>query len=306
MFERFTERARQVVVLAQEEARSLSHNYIGTEHILLGLLREEEGLAARVLDSLNITIERTRQQVVRIIGRGEEVTAGQIPFTPRAKNVLELALREALSLGHNYIGTEHILLGLIREGEGVGARILLNFNADPEVIRNEVVRLLSEPGGEHRGEARASASNPPGMEGWLEGVRPLLGPLAGEIRTELGRAPDPGDLLLVLGCAKHTLAGRALEHMGLDIDTLWGVVQKLRTDEERAREQLALEIAEAAAARDRAIADEDFETATKRRDLERTLRERARALPAPDLMGETRRRLGIPGPPQDPESLRTS
>src|SRR5215469_11517582 len=118
MFERFTERARQVVVLAQEEARTLKHNYIGTEHILLGLLREEEGLAARVLESLDITTERVRSQVVRIVGSGEEVTSGQIPFTPRAKKVLELALREALSLGHNYIGTEHILLGLVRENEG--------------------------------------------------------------------------------------------------------------------------------------------------------------------------------------------
>ncbi|MCD6728063.1 MAG: ATP-dependent Clp protease ATP-binding subunit [Solirubrobacteraceae bacterium] len=147
MFERFTERARQVVVLAQEEARTLKHNYIGTEHILLGLLREEEGLAARVLESLDITVERVRAQVVRIVGSGEEVTSGQIPFTPRAKKVLELALREALSLGHNYIGTEHILLGLVRENEGVAARILLDFDADSEKIRNEVIRMLSGPGG---------------------------------------------------------------------------------------------------------------------------------------------------------------
>src|ERR671931_538360 len=140
MFERFTERARQVVVLAQEEARTLKHNYIGTEHILLGLLREEEGLAARVLESLDITVERVRAQVVRIVGSGEEVTSGQIPFTPRAKKVLELALREALSLGHNYIGTEHILLGLVRENEGVAARILLDFDADAEKIRNEILR----------------------------------------------------------------------------------------------------------------------------------------------------------------------
>ena len=145
MFERFTERARQVVVLAQEEARTLKHNYIGTEHILLGLLREEEGLAARVLESLDITVERVRAQVVRIVGSGEEVTSGQIPFTPRAKKVLELALREALSLGHNYIGTEHILLGLVRENEGVAARILLDFDADSEKIRNEVIRMLSGP-----------------------------------------------------------------------------------------------------------------------------------------------------------------
>ncbi len=155
MFERFTERARQVVVLAQEEARILKHNYIGTEHILLGLLREEEGLAARVLESLDITVERVRAQVVRIVGSGEEVTSGQIPFTPRAKKVLELALREALSLGHNYIGTEHILLGLVRENEGVAARILLDFDADSEKIRNEVIRMLSGPGGRQRSGAQA-------------------------------------------------------------------------------------------------------------------------------------------------------
>src|SRR6202522_985222 len=152
MFERFTERARQVVVLAQEEARTLKHNYIGTEHILLGLLREEEGLAARVLESLDITVERVRAQVVRIVGSGEEVTSGQIPFTPRAKKVLELALREALSPGHNYIGTEHILLGLVRENEGVAARILLDFDADSEKIRNEVIRMLSGPGGRRQGQ----------------------------------------------------------------------------------------------------------------------------------------------------------
>src|ERR1700749_1312480 len=157
MFERFTERARQVVVLAQEEARTLKHNYIGTEHILLGLLREEEGLAARVLESLDITVERVRAQVVRIVGSGEEVTSGQIPFTPRAKKVLELALREALSLGHNYIGTEHILLGLVRENEGVAARILLDFDADSEKIRNEVIRMLSGPGSRQRGSSAGSA-----------------------------------------------------------------------------------------------------------------------------------------------------
>ena len=157
MFERFTERARQVVVLAQEEARTLKHNYIGTEHILLGLLREEEGLAARVLESLDITVERVRAQVVRIVGSGEEVTSGQIPFTPRAKKVLELALREALSLGHNYIGTEHILLGLVRENEGVAARILLDFDADSEKIRNEVIRMLSGPGGRQRRAERGVA-----------------------------------------------------------------------------------------------------------------------------------------------------
>jgi ATP-dependent Clp protease ATP-binding subunit ClpA len=146
VFERFTERARQVVVLAQDEARALKHNYIGTEHILLGLLREEEGLAARVLESLDITVEEVRAQVARIVGQGDEVTTGQIPFTPRAKKVLELSLREAVSLGHNYIGTEHILLGLMRENKGVATRILLDFDADAAKVRNEVLGMLSGPG----------------------------------------------------------------------------------------------------------------------------------------------------------------
>jgi ATP-dependent Clp protease ATP-binding subunit ClpC len=171
MFERFTERARQVVVLAQEEARTLKHNYIGTEHILLGLLREEEGLAARVLESLDITVERVRAQVVRIVGSGEEVTSGQIPFTPRAKKVLELALREALSLGHNYIGTEHILLGLVRENEGVAARILLDFDADSEKIRNEVIRMLSGPGGRRQGGQGAGAQSGGGAAAAGEGKK---------------------------------------------------------------------------------------------------------------------------------------
>ena len=157
MFERFTERARQVVVLAQEEARSLKHNYIGTEHLLLGLLREEEGVAARVLDGLEVSVEEVRAAVVRIVGSGEESPQGQIPFTPRAKKVLELALREALSLGHNYIGTEHILLGLVREDEGVAARILLDLDAEPEKIRNEVMRALSGPG---RRSSQASGGSP--------------------------------------------------------------------------------------------------------------------------------------------------
>jgi ATP-dependent Clp protease ATP-binding subunit ClpC len=136
-----------VVILAQDEARLLKHNYIGTEHLLLGLLREEQGLGARVLESLHITVEEVRKQVARVVGVGDEVISGQIPFTPRAKKVLELALREAKSLGHDYIGTEHILLGVVRENEGVAARILLDFGTDAETVRNDVIRMLSGPGG---------------------------------------------------------------------------------------------------------------------------------------------------------------
>ena len=159
MFERFTEKARRVVVYAQEEARMLNQNYIGTEHLLLGLIREEDGIAAKALESLSISLEDVHAQVEDLIGKGTFVPTGHIPFTPRAKKVLELSLREALQLGHNYIGTEHILLGLIREGEGVAAQVLLNLGADLDKVRSAVIQLLSghygkqagEPGEERRG-----------------------------------------------------------------------------------------------------------------------------------------------------------
>ncbi|MEL0256467.1 MAG: Clp protease N-terminal domain-containing protein, partial [Pontimonas sp.] len=143
MFERFTDRARRVVVLAQEEAKMLNHNYIGTEHILLGLIHEGEGVAAKALESLEISLEAVREQVQEIIGQGQQAPTGHIPFTPRAKKVLELSLREALQLGHNYIGTEHILLGLIREGEGVAAQVLVKLGADLNRVRQQVIQLLS-------------------------------------------------------------------------------------------------------------------------------------------------------------------
>ncbi|ANY07061.1 ATP-dependent Clp protease ATP-binding subunit [Pseudonocardia sp. HH130630-07] len=166
MFERFTDRARRVVVLAQEEARMLNHNYIGTEHILLGLIHEGEGVAAKALESLGIALEGVRQQVEEIIGQGQQAPSGHIPFTPRAKKVLELSLREALQLGHNYIGTEHILLGLIREGEGVAAQVLVKLGADLNRVRQQVLQLLSgyqgkepqESGTGGRGEGTPSSS----------------------------------------------------------------------------------------------------------------------------------------------------
>ena len=151
MFERFTDRARRVVVLAQEEARLLNHNYIGTEHILLGLIHEGEGVAAKALESLGISLEAVRNQVEEIIGQGGSSPSGHIPFTPRAKKVLELSLREALQLGHNYIGTEHILLGLIREGEGVAAQVLVKLGADLSRVRQQVIQLLSGYSGSGEG-----------------------------------------------------------------------------------------------------------------------------------------------------------
>ncbi|PDQ35221.1 MAG: NDP-hexose 4-ketoreductase [Candidatus Lumbricidophila eiseniae] len=159
MFERFTDRARRVVVLAQEEAKLLKHNYIGTEHILLGLIHEGEGVAARALESLSISLESVREQVQDIIGQGQQQPSGHIPFTPRAKKVLELSLREALQLGHTYIGTEHILLGLIREGEGVAAQVLVKLGADLNRVRQQVIQLLSGYQGKEQVQVGASDSS---------------------------------------------------------------------------------------------------------------------------------------------------
>ena len=178
MFERFTDRARRVVVLAQEEARMLNHNYIGTEHILLGLIHEGEGVAAKALESLGISLEAVRQQVEEIIGQGQQAPSGHIPFTPRAKKVLELSLREALQLGHNYIGTEHILLGLIREGEGVAAQVLVKLGADLNRVRQQVIQLLS--GYQGRQGGRGGRRPGRGHAVHLAGARP--------VRPQ----PDPG------------------------------------------------------------------------------------------------------------------
>ena len=183
--ERFTERAKRVVDLAADEARALRHPYVGTEHLLLGLLAEEEGLAARVLESLEVTIEEVRAQVARIIGPGEdERLPSRLPFTPRTKKVLELALREALSLGHNYIGTEHILLGLVRENEGVAARVLLDFDADAEKVRARLIRMMSGPGrraGPKRTFLRSSRRDP---EYRVEDVEPLRADRLNELGLE--------------------------------------------------------------------------------------------------------------------------
>src|SRR6202042_1972024 len=154
LFERFTDRARRVLVLAQEEARLLNHSFIGTEHILLGLIHEGEGLAAKALESLGISLEAVREKVEETIGPAGSAPTGSPPFTPRAKKVLELSLREALQLGHNYIGTEHMLLGLVREGEGAGAQVLVGLGADLEQVRRQVIKLLA--GHEATGQEKAA------------------------------------------------------------------------------------------------------------------------------------------------------
>jgi hypothetical protein len=189
MFERFTDRARRVVVLAQEEARMLSHNYIGTEHILLGLIRDGEGVAARALESLGISLEAVRQQVEEIIGQGQQAPYGHIPFTPRAKRVLELSLRESRQLGHNYIGTEHILLGLIREGQGVAAQVLVGLGADPNRVRQQVTQLLA---GQQGTEPAAGDMGPPGRAGRAT-HRPSLVPRLHRERPEPPTRQFPDD-----------------------------------------------------------------------------------------------------------------
>ena len=186
MFERFTDRARRIVVLAQDEARMLNHNYIGTEHLLLGLIHEGEGVAAKALESLGISLEAVRQQVEGRIGRGQHSQSGHIPFTPRAKRVLELSLREAQRLGHNYIGTEHILLGLIREGEGVGAQVLVTLGADLDRVREAVVQLLHGYQGEKHGRRRADPDFPDDIIDRLDSIAGRLT----AIERRLGIEPE--------------------------------------------------------------------------------------------------------------------
>ncbi len=280
----------------------LQHNYIGTEHILLGLLLEEEGLAARVLGSLDITVERARIEVVRIVGSGEESVEGQIPFTPRAKKVLELALREALSLGHNHIGTEHILLGLVRENEGVAARILLDFDADPETVRSEMLRMLSQPlepaaSRSERINAPRAATLPVLEGAWFDGLDAVLDELAGEIRRQRQRTPDTGDLLLVLVGAPDTLASRALRELGADLNSLPDVVGRLR-DQEVAEDQLTRQLNELADA-----VQQQVQALARLRAQERELRAQADARMAvkPETLETLRHQLGLSRPAEPPQ-----
>jgi ATP-dependent Clp protease ATP-binding subunit ClpA len=193
MFEKFTDRARRVVVLAQEEARILNHNYLGTEHLLLGLIHEGQGVAARALESLGIGLEAVRQQVEEIIGQGQQAPSGHIPFTPRAKKVLELSHREAKQLGHNYIGTEHILLGLIREGEGVAAQVLVRLGADLNRARQQVIQLLHGHQGKEpvsAGAGRPERAVAADLQVRIDAIEARLS----AIEQRVGTGPDTGDL----------------------------------------------------------------------------------------------------------------
>jgi hypothetical protein len=210
MFERFTDRARRVVVLAQDEARLLDHNYIGTEHLLLGMLREDEGVAAEVLQRLGVSLGVVRSEVEQIVGRGVTTPTGNIPFTPRSKKVLELSLREALQLGHNYIGTEHVLLGLVREGEGVAARVLVKLGADLPRVRQQVTEILTV-----RGEEEEERS----------GTRVVAGTAVPPIGARHARpqGPGPPSLVRVVPIAREVeiSEGRRLVLLSLEVWSDW-------------------------------------------------------------------------------------
>ncbi len=306
LFKRFTERAREVVVLAQEEARALKHDYIGTEHVLLGLLCEEEGLAARVLESLDITVERVRAQVVRIVGSGEAVTSGQIAFGPRARKVLELALREALSLGDNYVGTEHILLGLVRENEGVAARILLDFDADSEKVRNEVIRMLSGPGGRWH-----SGAGGPGpsleriglLDALLDGAGAPFRMLVDELEERLGRPADAGDLLVLLASVSEGIGERVLAALGIEVEAFTHAVDEARSGGGRSSllppAELVEECETIRAERIVATKAQEYAQATELRARERGLLEKALESVEQrqeEFMAEMRVRLGLAKP----------
>jgi ATP-dependent Clp protease ATP-binding subunit ClpA len=227
MFERFTDRARRVVVLSQEEARLLNHDYIGTEHILLGLIHEGEGVAATTLESLGIKLDSVRSQIEEIVGHGKSPTTGHIPFTPRAKRVLELSLRESLELGHRYIGTEHILLGLIREGDGVAAQVLHKLGADLDRVRQQVLALM---GG-------AEASPPEGRRflGLLsESAESLLKVARGSAADLAHGAIEPVDILLALIATDDDQVRELLATWGIDLEAVRRRIEELGAEEEGA------------------------------------------------------------------------
>jgi len=294
VFERFTDRARHVVVCAQDEARALRHNYIGTEHILLGLLREQEGVAAQVLTSVGVTLERTRAEVLKVVGAADEVSGGQIPFTGEAKKVLELSLREALSLGANDIGTEHILLGLVRESEGLAARLLRDFDADAERIRTEVLALVSTAA---RPEAAEQGGAPFGARVKPMGASTVWARVSPEIRDLLGREADAGDLLLMLASMPDSLVARTLAELGIGDEALDAALKRARA---RGSSPLEERLELLRSQRAEAEAEGDSYTAAHLRAEEL----RARREHSEQLLERVRARLGLagepePGPPGD-------
>jgi ATP-dependent Clp protease ATP-binding subunit ClpA len=258
MFERFTDRARRVVILAQEEARMLDHNYIGTEHVLLGLINEGEGVAAKALRALDVDLDTLRREVEALVGRGQQPESGHIPFTPRAKKVLELALRESVHLGHEYIGTEHLLLGLVREGEGPAAQVLAQRGIELARVRQEVVRLL------HGHQVR-------------EGRRGRRAPWA--------RSGGEGTTLEEISHQLHVLGAR-----------LAAIEEKLGIEESPARQRLRradAEIARIRRQKESAVDEQDFERAARLRDEERRLLSDRRAAEDEWLVAERVQEAGL-------------
>jgi ATP-dependent Clp protease ATP-binding subunit ClpA len=235
MFERFTDRARQAVNLAEDEARRLNHSYIGTEHLLLGLIREGEGVAARALESLGISLDGVRQQVEQIIGEGQQEPQEQISYTPRAKKVLELSLREAKALGHHYIGTEHLLLGLIREGHGVAAQVLTELGADLNRVRQQVIQLLHEyqgqpltmPAGARFGQSRWKMR---GRQGEIREHVEAIGSQLAAIEQRVGAGPEIGDLDRQIEQARQAKEAAAGAEDYETAATLRDQEQRLRAD----------------------------------------------------------------------------
>ena len=302
MFERFTDPARHVVVLARDEARALKHGYIGTEHILLGLLREG-GLAARVLQSCNITIER----VHGIVGSGEEVAPGQIPLTPAAKNVLERASREALTLGSNSVGSEHILLALVHENEEHAAPFLLDFDAHSQTIRAEIMRMLGWSGGGHRHpppepvQRERGGGFPHAVTD--DGAFELIEIVTPDIQHHLGRFADAGDLLVALASVPNGLAARMFAALGINPAALQCAAAEARQGSPGRgdADALALKIEKVRRLKEAKIYAMNFQAAADLRDRERQLATEARRL-APELdvdrlehaLTELRTRLGLP------------
>ena len=298
MFERCTETARRAILLAQEEARELRHHSIGTEHLLLGVLREEEGIGARALRDLDITVEGSRDALVAITPRGEEVAPHRMPFTPRSTKVLEkVALREALSLGHDSIGTEHILLALVRENEGLAARILLEFGAGPEEVRNGVIRMLLGADGLESGAGRPGGAATGGLPATLfDGAFGMLDRVATEIEERLGRSPDAGDLLVVLASVPSGLVAGVLKELGVDNHTLTRAVDKARSDGSHSglppALTLSLQIDEARREKEEKIEAQDLEAAANARDRERALTKQLEQS-LDEALDQVRRHLGL-------------
>jgi hypothetical protein len=300
VFERFTEHGRQAVVLAQEEARLLSHNYIGTEHVLLGLIREQNGIAAAVLESAGVTLDRVRETVTAIVGRGEEPSSGQIPFTPRAKRTLEAAGHESLRLGHSEVGTEHLLLGLLSELDGVAVRVLVNCGVEAAQVRAQTLSRLSAPGGSPRvGLVSSGAERSEDVErSWLGGLGPVLPALQRGIIQEFGRQPDSGDLLLTLASA-DTRAAAALRALDVDLDALTRTVREAREGDDPSVAELIQAIDDASVARQGTAARQDYEAAARHRDTERRLHAAlAAARIGPDEVAAIRARLGLARRPE--------